>query len=390
MSAAQPPASIVLATIARYRYGLLATGLHRRGLLRRVYTGLSRKRFRSPEIPRALLHSHPWLQMPALAVERLGLLPPAVNQYLLRRAQIDLDRHIARTLPDCELFSALSGCAVEAGAAARARGIRVVCERTADHIRINDQRLRAEFDAWGIAYQPTDPVMIEREEQEYAQADRIVVSSEVSRRSFIKAGVDADKLRIVHGDVSTVFQPDATRTDKADTERGPRLLFVGTQSLVKGFGHLLRGFARADIGDARLTVIGPALAETPALLRQCPTERVEFLGRLGAAEVARAMREADLLVAPSFTDGQPGVVYESLACGTPVIVSDTAGASEQIQHGVNGLIVRGGDSDDLAATLRRVADEPDLLKRLRAGTLASGAVWNQDGSYEQRWLAALT
>lgn len=63
---------------------------------------------------------------------------------------------------------------------------------------------------------------------------------------------------------------------------------------------------------------------------------------------------ADVTVLASLWEGLPNVLLESLASGRPVVVSEAANAAGVIEHGVTGWVVRTGDVEHLAETLRAV------------------------------------
>jgi glycosyltransferase involved in cell wall biosynthesis len=60
-------------------------------------------------------------------------------------------------------------------------------------------------------------------------------------------------------------------------------------------------------------------------------------------------------------------VTEALAAGRPVIAARAGALPELVQHGENGLLFEPGDAADLAAQLRRLLVEPDLLAVLARG-----------------------
>jgi glycosyltransferase involved in cell wall biosynthesis len=57
---------------------------------------------------------------------------------------------------------------------------------------------------------------------------------------------------------------------------------------------------------------------------------------------------------------------EAMACGRPVVVTDTPGMSDYVKHGETGLLVPPGDSKELATTIRRVLSDPVLAGDLGA------------------------
>jgi glycosyltransferase involved in cell wall biosynthesis len=149
-------------------------------------------------------------------------------------------------------------------------------------------------------------------------------------------------------------------------------LFVGRISPEKGpryFALAARqaGVVPVFVGD------GPARA---ALEREFPEAR--FLGWREPPEVQALMRQARALVFPSvWYEGQPLTVYEALAMGTPVLVSDLCAGREGVRDGDNGFWFRSGDADSLAQAMARLSDD-DAARAMAQRT------------YEAYWRAPLT
>ncbi|GLS43980.1 glycosyltransferase family 4 protein [Methylobacterium brachythecii] len=149
---------------------------------------------------------------------------------------------------------------------------------------------------------------------------------------------------------------------KAPPRSGPPgdFLFVGRISTEKGAPIFAEAARRAGVrpvfvGD------GPSAAE----LKVRYPESV-MLGWKNAEQVQALMREARALVFPSiWYEGQPLTVYEALAVGCPVIVSDACAGREAIEDGENGFWFRSGDPAALAAHLSRLTDDAlaDRLSR---------------------------
>jgi glycosyltransferase involved in cell wall biosynthesis len=75
---------------------------------------------------------------------------------------------------------------------------------------------------------------------------------------------------------------------------------------------------------------------------------------------------ADLFLHPALADNLPNGVLESLACGTPVVAFDVGGVGEAVRPMETGYLARHQDAGDLAEGLKRLLDDPDLRRRLRA------------------------
>ena len=129
-------------------------------------------------------------------------------------------------------------------------------------------------------------------------------------------------------------------------------LFVGRISTEKGAPIFAEAARRAGV-RAVFVGDGPERADLAARYPEAV-----MLGWRDATGVQALMREARALVFPSvWYEGQPLTVYEALACGTPVIVSDACAGREAVADGETGFWFRSGDPDALAAHLRRLSDD---------------------------------
>ncbi len=137
-----------------------------------------------------------------------------------------------------------------------------------------------------------------------------------------------------------------------------KIAFVGQAVERKGLPVLLRAFEalRGQIA-VELTVIGSTQEELAPLLVEA--DGVTALGRVDDDVKERALREADVLCAPSLGGESFGMVLtEAFAAGTPVVASDIAGYRDVVRNGVDGLLVPRGDATALAVVLRDLALDP--------------------------------
>lgn len=129
-------------------------------------------------------------------------------------------------------------------------------------------------------------------------------------------------------------------------------VFVGRISPEKG--PLLFAEA-ARLSGQRAVFIGDG-PQAETLKAQYPEAAV--LGWKDPAEVRKLLRRARALVFPSvWYEGQPLTVLESLALGTPVIVSDMCAGREFVEDGVSGRWFRSNDASSLAAAMAELADD---------------------------------
>jgi len=82
---------------------------------------------------------------------------------------------------------------------------------------------------------------------------------------------------------------------------------------------------------------------------------VKILNRMSHSDMRKVYINHDVLLLPSIGEAIGMVVPESMACGTPVIVSDTVGAKDYVIESENGLIFKTGDYRDLTDKILAVS-----------------------------------
>lgn len=93
--------------------------------------------------------------------------------------------------------------------------------------------------------------------------------------------------------------------------------------------------------------------------------RIQLRQALPPNEVIKAMTNYDLIVVPSrWLETGPLVVLEAHAAGVPVIGAKRGGIGELVRDGIDGLLFDPDNAHALAATLKRVVDDPILISTL--------------------------
>lgn len=137
-----------------------------------------------------------------------------------------------------------------------------------------------------------------------------------------------------------------------------------------------------------MTGAGP-MAETIArLVAKLPsTVRLDYLGLVD--HVAPYLALYDVLVVPSRQDGRPLIVMEALASGLPVVASRLGGIPEMIEDGQNGYLCTPADAAEFATCIRGLAEDRQLIARLKVGARASAELHLTAESAFARYESAL-
>jgi UDP-glucose:(heptosyl)LPS alpha-1,3-glucosyltransferase len=190
----------------------------------------------------------------------------------------------------------------------------------------------------------------------------IAISNRVARDVVQFYGCRAPIHLIYHGVDLETFSPMVRRFRE---ERRQRLGLTDADQVFLYVGDLRKGArqsiqALAEVPNAHLILVSRSQPEPYQALSQeyGVAQRVHLLPPTNHIEEIYGV--ADALVLPTPYDTFAMVVTEAMACGLPVIVSREAGASELIEHGVNGLLL------DDAANLAELAHQMNCLQADRS------------------------
>lgn len=199
--------------------------------------------------------------------------------------------------------------------------------------------------------------------------DQLIFISQPLMNWAIRDGIGnrAQMKRIYSGIELERFQPVSEKTSvdlRKQWGLGPKDAVVGMVSkLWDGKGHdiLLHAFhkVRQVKAEAKLVIVGEGY------LLEKLKGHAERLGLDGDVlfpgfqmDVAPLVATFDVAVLPSLFEGMGRVLLEAMALEKPVVASRVGGIPDLVEHGVNGYLVRPGDSEELQAAILRILNDP--------------------------------
>ena len=221
-----------------------------------------------------------------------------------------------------------------------------------------------------------------------AEADAVLVHSEATRQDLVqRLSVPAEKIVVAPPGVDPSLrriEADAARQVLRErySIEGPFVLFVGTLEPRKNVVGVVRAFAQLrHAADHTLVLIGQRgwncqpIFETIEALRL--TDRVRHLGFLPRhKELAYFYSAAAALAYPTFYEGFGLPLVEAMACGCPVVTSDSSSVPEVV--GDAALVAAPEDTEAHARHLDRIIAEPELAEDLRRRGLARAQQFTWD------------
>jgi glycosyltransferase involved in cell wall biosynthesis len=202
--------------------------------------------------------------------------------------------------------------------------------------------------------------------------DAVLAPTRLMARMLTQNGIRPELVR--HSPYGLNLDSFAAARQRRRPSSTVRFGYVGTLREPKGVAILLEAFKRLpESCDATLRIVGD-MGDVPPYVRSLyegamEDRRINFTGVVPNERTAEQLAEIDVLVVPStWYENAPTTILLAFAAGVPAIASDVPGVTEVVRRGENALLFKVGDAGGLAACMRSVVDDPQLLPRLRANT----------------------
>ena len=242
----------------------------------------------------------------------------------------------------------------------------------------------ADIHYWGQAPKTRDMVL-----QAGRDASGLLAVSAAMKQDMVALGVSGGKIAVHYtGCDQQRFAPQDGSALRAELGiNGPMLITVGALIARKRQDLVIE--ALAALPGVSLVVAGAGEEDRryrDLAVRMGVADRVIFTGPLPHNDLPRWLSAADAMVLPSKSEGLANAWVESLACGTPIVISDAGGAAELLTDPVAGRIAD-ARPEALAEAIRAVlASERDPLK-VRA-TVAH-FTWERNADELHRYFSAI-
>ena len=213
------------------------------------------------------------------------------------------------------------------------------------------------------------------------QSAALLAVSAAMRGDMAAIGIDPAKVRVHYTGVDTArFCPGDRAAARAalGLGDGPLIASVGALIPRKGQALVIEALPALPGVTYALAGAGDSASDYRALAtRLGVADRVLFLGPVAHADLPQLYRAANAIVMPSASEGLANAWVESLACGTPIIISDAGGARELVTADIAGRIVE-RSADAIAAAVRDMLAAPPAPAAVTA-TLGDRFSWDRNG-----------
>jgi glycosyltransferase involved in cell wall biosynthesis len=310
---------------------------------------------RQKEIPASLIHSLRWHPVRLISFFDRPYYYGAKKKYLDWIAS----RHLATGRYD--LFHSWSGDCLRSLQVAKQCGIPSIVEiptwhRDGGKNKVERRKVAESTTTSRGLKKWKARLLLERKRfiEEYQLADLLLVLSERAANTFRVRGFPEEKLFYLPRGV------DVERFKPGDRPAKFRAIFAGALIKRKGIQHVLEAWHRLNLPDAELWLVGHVHDEAKPFLKQFWRDNIRVVGF--ARDPENYLSQGTLHVFPSQWEGSAKVTYEAAACALPQITTHEAG--DVVRDGVEGIIVKPGDVDAIAAALQHLHRHPEIVHQM--------------------------
>lgn len=211
-----------------------------------------------------------------------------------------------------------------------------------------------EFETW---FYPTDETAKSAVAACYRREFRYLTTGTFTQNELTQVGISAEKIPVAYD--SEIFYPRESVTRDETT-----MLALGRSFFQKNFAFTAAAWRSLKEKRPPLVLFG----QEPNILVD---SRVQYHVKPSDDEVAELYSGSGVFVQTSLHEGFCLPVLEAMACGCPVITTDSHGNRDFCVDGENCLVVEQNNVDELAKTIERVLSDQALREKLRTGGLTT-------------------
>ena len=288
------------------------------------------------------------------------------------------DYFVSREISNIDVFHFVSGIGVISSAKAKMNNILTVCDERMEHPEYQHTILEREHVKWNVPYRYDINFYYKTAIEAYKNSNYLIVGSNYTKQTYIDRGFNQDQVFVIpYGYDSNIFYPP----NKFIEDEKLKIIYVGQLIPRKGFFYLieaLKSFAKnkliqvSFVGDDPYNLYKKYIDEFN-LNKVC-----RYFGSVSKVHLAQMLRESSVCFMPSLADSQPLSCLEAIGCHCPVVVTEKMGTAELVKNGYDGIIVRAGNSGDLAEIISELLLNRNYLENLRFNlkSTANNLTWS--------------
>ena len=206
----------------------------------------------------------------------------------------------------------------------------------------------------------------------YGMFDRVYSITKFLRDyNFKHQGIKSEEEILYLGtDIETFLDENKT------IESLQNIILIGNDLIRKGIYDYLELAEKFPSINFHVVGSGNGKIDMNEILKNRKTGNIVYHGAKSHEELKELLKQIDLHILPSRSEGFPKVTLETAAAGVPSLLYSDYGADEWIRHDVEGFVV--DTLEEMAQVIRNLMHDPDQLKAVaqNAVIMAKRFDWN--------------
>lgn len=353
---------INLSSGLRFNAGATALALSQSDINFEIFSSTPKNKW--PAISRKELSFRP---LPFKILEHFNLIKR--NRFLREMDAIIFDNIVSLCKSDCDIFHGWATFSLNTGKKYKKKGTPFILDRACPHISFQENLLIEEAELTKSNYIPNSKMFLDRCLEEYELADKIIVPSNYSYKSFINKGFKKNKIQKLKLNINYIAQ----KKRKFIKNNNKFVLgTIGGNPLRKGIKYLIDAWQSLKLHNATLLLKTSEfeLKKNKDLFKKVKNDQTIMIMPY-FKNIEDFYMKCDLFCLPSVDDGFGLAALEAMASGVPVIVTENVGASEMVENNVNGFVGKIRDVNFLSEKILALYHDKSLLKYFSENSYSS-------------------
>ncbi|MCF7870428.1 MAG: glycosyltransferase [Candidatus Omnitrophica bacterium] len=286
------------------------------------------------------------------------------------------DKLVTQKLTSCDIFIGWAGFSLHSLRKAKELGAITILERGSSHMLYQQEILNQEYERFGLKNKKTHPRIINKELQEYKEADYISIPSQFVKKTFLERGIPENKLIHIPYGVDLNGFIKVPKTDDIF-----RIITVGG-NLQKGTHYLLQAFSELNLPNSELIGLGNLSDEMLPFLKKYDNGKINWVGHKPQKELYKYYSQGLIYIHSSIQEGIALVQLQAMACGLPLICTTNTGGQDLIEDGKEGFIIPIRDVKALKEKILYFYENPGKCREMGQAAkrkVQQGFTWNDYG-----------
>lgn len=327
----------IITTAGKFHHFDVARVMERRNQLSKIISGYPWFKLKKEKIAKKLVEAqgiYRILREPLIRNTRFKKIDNILN--ILSAKNLDnLTSKIIDQNEDADVFIGQSQCGLKSGLKIKKKNKIYICERTSTHIDYQNNILEEEYNNLGLKYHKIDNWYINREKEEYAESDIILVPSNFVKNTFENKYLS--KIKVLEFGVNTKNFFRDYEIKKSDKYFD--ILFLASKSIRKGLHYLLEAFKKFKHPNKRLHIVGSNTSDKNFFQGKINDDNIIVYGHVDHLKLNKIINLCHVYVLPSIEDGFATTILQVASAGCPVIVTENTGSSDFVKNSDCGYVI---------------------------------------------------